>query len=122
ASAVLAGCRRGFPPLPLHLRRGRDEAGEERMRPRRPRLELRMELAADEPRMLRVLDDLDQLPVGTHAAEAKAVLGELLAIFVRDLVAVTMPLADLRDAVYLGGLGTALQSRRVRTEPHRAAH
>ena len=34
------------------LRRGRDEAGEQRMRARRTRLQLRVELAADEPWMI----------------------------------------------------------------------
>src|SRR6059058_3155187 len=40
-----------------------DESGEERMRPRRPRLELGVELTADEPRVRLQLDDLDELAV-----------------------------------------------------------
>src|SRR6266576_5902703 len=39
---------------------GADELAEQRRRPRRPRLELRMELAGDEPGMVRQLDHLDQ--------------------------------------------------------------
>src|SRR5438093_4643506 len=48
---------------PACLRRRGDEPGEERMRTRRTRLQLRMELTADEPRMRLELDDLDELPV-----------------------------------------------------------
>ena len=42
------------------LERGADEVAEERRRSRRPRLELRMELARDEPGMIGQLDDLDE--------------------------------------------------------------
>src|SRR5579859_3021570 len=37
-----------------------DESREQRMRTHRPRLELGMELAADEPRMIGQLDDFDE--------------------------------------------------------------
>jgi hypothetical protein len=43
---------------------GADEALEERMAVERPRLELGVELAADEPRVIGELDDLDQRFVG----------------------------------------------------------
>src|SRR5438477_8494851 len=42
---------------------GGDEAGEQRMRTRGARLQLGMELTANEPRMRLQLDDLDELSV-----------------------------------------------------------
>ena len=45
------------------LERGADELAEERRRPRRARLELRVELARDEPRVIGQLDDLDEPPL-----------------------------------------------------------
>src|SRR5919197_1974228 len=39
---------------------GADEPGEQRMRPHRPRFQLGMEVATDEPRMLGELDHLDE--------------------------------------------------------------
>ena len=47
---------------------------------------------------------------------------EQVAIRVRDLVAVAMPLADLGDAVDLGGARAAREPARIRAEAHRAAH
>src|SRR6266571_4877521 len=108
--------------LPLGANGRRDETREQRMRSRGPGLELRMELAADEPRMLRILDDLHQLAIGTDAAQAQSMLDELIAIRVGDFVAVPMPLADFGEAVHLGHLRAARQPRGIRAEPHRAAH
>src|SRR5256714_11367391 len=48
--------------LPVIDRRA-DKSREQRMRPHRPRLQLGVELAADEPRMIRQLDHLDQRAV-----------------------------------------------------------
>src|SRR6266545_843241 len=42
------------------IERGADKARKQRVRAHRPRLQLGMELAADEPRMLGQLDHLDQ--------------------------------------------------------------
>src|SRR5690348_12400484 len=47
--------------------RGGDEAGEQRVWTRRTRLELRVELAADEVRVRRELHHLDERPVGREA-------------------------------------------------------
>src|SRR5688572_2944552 len=77
---------RRFAATALRLDRRGDEAGEQRMRARRARLELRMELAADEPWMLGILDDLDELPVGTETGQAQPVLHEHVAVLVRHLV------------------------------------
>ena len=51
---------------------GADEAGKERMRLERPRLELGMELHGDEPRMAGQLGNLDELAVGRSAGDAHA--------------------------------------------------
>src|SRR5438309_8996802 len=53
---------RGLPLAPL-LQGGADEAGEQRVGPHGPGLELGMELTADEPRVLGELDHFDQRPV-----------------------------------------------------------
>src|SRR5262249_48944092 len=46
------------------LDRSADEGGEERVWRKRPRFQLGMELHADEPGMVRHLDDLREEPVG----------------------------------------------------------
>src|SRR6185503_9414369 len=46
-------------PLTFHFHCRGDEAGEQRMRTGGPRLELGMKLAADEPRMVGVFNDVD---------------------------------------------------------------
>src|SRR2546421_3691492 len=51
-------------PGAMLLARRPHEAGEQRVRPCRPGLELRMELTSDEPRVIGELDDLDQRAVG----------------------------------------------------------
>ena len=51
---------------------GLDEAGEERVRRGRAALELGVELAADEVRVVGQLDHLDQVQVGVDAREAPA--------------------------------------------------
>src|SRR2546423_3241116 len=50
------------------LARRADEPGEQRVRPRRAGLELRVELAADEPRVIGPLDHLHERAVGREAA------------------------------------------------------
>src|SRR5688572_11537232 len=120
--ACLREGRRRLAPLSLGAHRGRDEAREEGMRSRGAGLELGVELAADEPRVLRVFDDLDELSVGTQPAQAQAVLGEEVAILVRDFIAMPMALTDLRHAIHLGRLRIARETRRVGAKSHRAAH
>ncbi len=55
----------------LRLRR-RDEAGEQRMRLERPRLQLRVKLHPDEPGMVHEFDRLRQQPVRRHAGKSQA--------------------------------------------------
>ncbi len=63
---VLAGSRAGA------VERSADEAAEQRRRPRRPRLELRVELARDEPGMVGQLDDLDEPALLERPADHEA--------------------------------------------------
>src|SRR5687768_8600595 len=74
-------------------RRGH-EPGEERVRLPRARAELRMELAGHEERMLRNLDELDELLLRPHARYPEAALLELAQVVVVHLVAVAVALLD----------------------------
>src|SRR5919201_384944 len=78
------------------------EPGEQRVRPRGTRLELGVELAADEPGVIGQLDHLHQRPIGRETGAAHAVLGEHVAVGIGHFVAMAMPLADLEGAVCLG--------------------
>src|SRR3954463_8829135 len=79
--------------------RGAHKPGEQRMGTHRPRLELGMKLATDEPRMLRQLDHLDERAVGRQPGRPQAVLRQDIAVRVRYLVTVAMPLAHFRSVV-----------------------
>src|SRR5204862_5743248 len=83
------------------IARRADKAGEQRMRAHRPRLELGMELTADEPGMVGQLDHLDQRTIGGKTRATHAILREHVAIGVRDLVAVAVALAHLGGIVRL---------------------
>src|SRR4051794_5329480 len=84
-------------------KRGADEIAEQRCRPSRPRLELRMELTSDEPRMLRQLDDLDEATFLECASDDETAVDERGPVVVVDLVAVTMALVDDRLPVRVVG-------------------
>src|ERR1041385_5296270 len=77
----------------LVIERGTNKTGEQRMRTHRPRLELGVELAADEPRMIWQLDHLDERTVGRQARGAQPILREHIAVRVRNLIAVAVPFA-----------------------------
>src|SRR2546425_6872279 len=94
----------------LVIERGTHEAGEQRMRSHRPRFELGVELAADEPRMIRQLDHLDERAVGRQAGRPQSILGEHIAVRVRDFVAEAMPFAHFSVVVHL-------RHPRARAEP-----
>ena len=68
------------PACRARLERRADEAAEERRRARRPRLELRVELARDEPRMVGQLDDLDEPALLERPADDEPRLDEPLAV------------------------------------------
>ena len=93
------------------LRGGADELAEQRRRPGRARLELRVELAGDEPRVVAQLDVLDQPIVGRDAAEPHPGLGEAVPIGVVDLEPMAVPL--VRDlAVADDGAGLDVEQIR----------
>src|SRR5215471_14733755 len=85
--------------LPYHGRRGRvtlgelvrvarvDEAGKQRVRYERLRLELRVELHGDVPRMRRQLDHLDELAVERASDDLQAAFGQRLLEKTIELVA-----------------------------------
>src|SRR6266699_2925288 len=88
-------------PLPV-LEGGTHEAREQRVGTHRPRLELRVELAADEPRVIGQLVHFDQRAVGRESRAAHPKLGEHVAVRIGDLVAVAVTLAHFARAVHLG--------------------
>src|SRR5262245_486652 len=77
------------------------EARKQWMRAHRPRLQLGMELATDEPGMVGQLDHFDERSIRREARAAHSVLREHIAIGVRHLVAVPVTLAHLRGVVRL---------------------
>src|SRR5690606_8984301 len=105
----------------LVLARGADEADEQRVPVARRRGELRMELAREEPRMVRQFDDLDQQVVHRLARDHQAEVLELLAVVVVELVAVPVALADHVLAVQLARERAGPESALLSAEAHRAA-
>src|SRR6476619_6525627 len=91
------------------------------MRFERPALELRMELDADEPWMIRPLDDLGQLVVRRHARKYQPGLLQRVAIMDIDFVAVPVAFADLVATVDRPDYAVAVQLGRIGAEPHGAA-
>src|SRR5579875_2232342 len=71
------------------------ETREQRVRRERFRFQFGMELHADEPRMLRIFDDLRQNAVGRQAGEAQPSRFQPLTIMDVHLVAMPMPLGNL---------------------------
>src|SRR5690349_24251197 len=81
-----------------------------------------MELTADEPRVRRQLDHLDQRAVGREATQVKTMLDELVAVLVVDLIAVTVALAHLRYAIDRRRLSPLPELAGIGAESHGAAH
>jgi len=81
-----------------------------------------MELAGDEPGVIRKLHDLDQAPGLVRARDDEPGREQLLAVDVVDLV--TVPVALVHDRLVVGRLHARSldQFDRARTEAHRAAH
>src|SRR5438046_502123 len=84
---------------------GADEVLEERVAGKGLRLELRVELAAEEPRMVLELDDLDEFPIGRHAGEGEPGVPKRRQIFLIDLVPMAVPLGDRGLAIRTGREG-----------------
>src|SRR5512141_182868 len=78
---------------------GLDEAHEERVGLEWLRLELRVELTAEEVRVIGDLDDLDVSPIGCSSGDPKSGAREQRFVLAIELIAVTMAFADLRLAV-----------------------
>ena len=103
------------------LERRADEVAEERRRPHRARLELRVELAGDEPRVVGQLDDLDEPALLVRARDDEARVDEPRPEVVVDLVAMPVALVDDRLAVRVARPRALGELDRLRAEPHRAA-
>src|SRR5207248_11706421 len=101
------------------LARRAHEPGEQRVRACRARLELRVELAADEPGVIGQLDHLHERAVGREAGAAHAVLGEDVTVGLGHLVAVPEPLADFERTVGLGDTRAGPQLAGLGPPPHR---
>src|SRR3954471_2035783 len=86
-----------------HSERRGNEPVEQRVRSLRSRLELRVELARHEPRVVLQLDDLDETTVGRLPGQGHAGRLERLAVAVVDLEAVAMPLVDDLLAIHRRG-------------------
>src|SRR5579863_7473583 len=98
-----------------------DEGLEQRMGLEGLRLQLRMELDANEPRMLGQLDDLGQDSIGGHAREAEAGRFQPFLVVDVDLIAVPVALADPVAAVDGTDLAVGLEPAVIGAEPHAAA-
>src|ERR1700694_5165802 len=92
------------------------------MRTSGPRLELGVELAANEPGMGLQLHHLDQRSVRRKTAQIESVLDELVAVFVVDLVAMPMALTHLWCGIDRGGLRSWSEFAGICSETHRTAH
>ena len=73
------------------------------MRFERLGFEFRMELAAEEPRMVRSFDDLDVVFVGSAAGDAEAGGGQNFLVVAIEFVAMAVTLADFGFAI--GAIG-----------------
>src|ERR1017187_2632834 len=117
--------KHGLRLQPLHpvLVTRRDKRLEQRMRLQRLRLELGMELAAQEIRMSRQLDNLYISRVRGGAADGQPAAREQRLVFTIEFIPVPMPLADLRrSTVSLRRERVLLQDASPRAQSHRAAH
>src|SRR5436309_2691054 len=91
------------------------------MRVERAALELGMELHADEPWMVRPLDDLGQLVVGRHPRKNQSTLLQRVAIMDVHLIAVPVALADHIGAVERADDAVAVKLSRIGAKAHRPA-
>ena len=91
------------------------------MRPLRTRLELGVELAGHEPRVVLQLDDLDEPAVRRLTAQEHPGGLERLAVAVVHLEPMAVPLVDDLLAVDRSRLRAGRQPRRVQPQPHRPA-
>src|SRR5258706_2616397 len=103
------------------LIRRRDECAEQRMRLQRLRLELGMELAADEMRMVRQFYHFDVSPVGRRTRNPQPSRHHRLFVFTIEFVAMAVALADFELAVDLTCQRVGVNLASPRSQPHGAA-
>src|SRR5262245_12072974 len=101
---------------------GIDEAPEQRVRLHRLRLELGVELAGEEVRVVLDLDDLHEPVIRSLTGHLEPPPLQIVHVLEMDLVTVAVPLADLGAAVRLVGDRARLEQARPAAEPHVAAH
>src|SRR3954465_3954402 len=92
------------------------------MGPGRAGEELRVELYADEPRMVHALHDLDQSLVRRGTGDDEPVIGKRRAVVIVDLVAVAGSLHHEAGTVGLLRLRPRHEVAGPVAEAHRAAH
>src|SRR6185436_566233 len=101
---------------------GIDEAPEQGVRRHRLRLELGVELAGEEVRVPRDLDDFDEALVGGLARDLEPAPLEIVHVLAVDLIAVPVTLADLGPPVRLVRRRPRLEEAGPLPEPHVAPH
>ena len=90
------------------------------MSPDRARLELRMELHADEERMSFEFYDLGELALGEHACHCKALFLYLFAIMAVEFITVAVAFVNKGLAIELAGKRTLLKRAGVEAQAHSA--
>src|SRR5690349_16257617 len=88
------------------------------MRRKGSTFELRMELAAQEVRMILELDDLHEAMVGAQSRHCQTGLLQGLAVLVVQLIAMPVPLADLGHAVSIVRVGSWREHARIGAKAH----
>src|SRR6476620_8717852 len=99
-----------------------DERGKQRMAAARRRGEFRVELAGNEPRMLRDLDHLAKVFVCRNARDAHSRIHQVWNIAVVDFITMTMAFHDRFGAIDMSGKTAGKQSTLLTAQAHGAAH
>src|SRR5215470_816909 len=92
------------------------------MRLERLRLEFRMELASEEPRMLGRLDNLHVISVRRASRNLQSRCHQRFFEVAVEFVAMSVALADFELAIRLVRKRSRLEFARPRAQPHRTAH
>src|SRR5258708_27925193 len=92
------------------------------MRFERLGLEFGVKLAAEKPRMVRRLNDLDVILVGSSAGDAQSRSGQNLFVVAVEFVAMAMALADFQLPIGAMSEGARFEFAGPCTQAHRAAH
>src|SRR5882762_7177599 len=106
----------------LMFQRCADERCKEWMWLQRLRFEFRMELAAEEPRVIRGLDDFHVILIRRASRDPQARGNQRLFVVAIKLVAMPVAFADLQFAVGFVCEGAGFEFAWPGAQPHRAAH